>query len=345
MTKALEVLFLSQQDVIDAGGKDMRAAIADVSLALSLFDKGDCVLPTKTSLRWGNEESEIETGRINAMPGYIGGSVKMAGIKWLGGSPANPFRFGIPRASGLLILNNPETMVPVAILEAALISAMRTGAVTGAAARHLARPDSRIAGLIGTGVQGHTQLMALKEALPALQEARVYDRDRERLEAFSQEMSAALNMSVVPVEGYREAVEGCDVFVTAIVTNDPVVKNEWVAAGSFYAHIGSHECEFDVVSHSDKVVVDSWDAVVHRDVSTISKMHSAGLFGRKDLYAELGQIENGAKSGRDNPQERILCAPIGFSLHDLVVGTRIYRKAVELGLGQSLDLYDKPVWA
>jgi ornithine cyclodeaminase/alanine dehydrogenase-like protein (mu-crystallin family) len=129
MTRALEMLFLSQQDVIDAGGKDMKAAIEDVSSALSLFDRGDCVLPAKTSLRWGNEQSEVDTGRINAMPGYIGGATHIAGIKWLGGSPNNPFRHGIPRASGLLILNDPETMVPLALLEGALISAMRTGAL------------------------------------------------------------------------------------------------------------------------------------------------------------------------------------------------------------------------
>lgn len=343
--KALEVLFLSQQDVIDAGGKDMKAAIDDVVLAFSLFDKRDCVLPTKTSLRWGDARSEAELGRINAMPGYIGGQVNMAGIKWLGGSPANLSRHGIPRASGLLILNDPETMVPLAILEGALISAMRTGAVTGAAARYLARPDSRVAGLIGAGVQGRTQLMALKEALSSMREARVFDLDRPRLETFCREMTAVLGMCVTPVDSHRQCVEACDVFVTAIVASAPVVKNEWVAPGSFYSHVGSHECEFDVVSNSDKVVVDSWDAVVHRDVTTLSKMHAAGLFQKEQVHAELGEIVNGKKPGRESSEERTLFAPIGFSLHDLVMGARIYRKAKELGLGRELVLYDRPLWA
>jgi len=257
MTKALEVLFLSQQDVIDTGGNDMKAAIDDVVLAFSLFDQHDCVLPFKTALRWGDEQSEVDRGRINAMPGYIGGKVRIAGIKWLGGSPGNPFRHGIPRASGILILNDPETMVPLAILEGALISAMRTGAVTGAAARYLARPDSRVAGLIGAGVQGRTQLMALKEALPSIREARVFDRDRPRLETFGKEMTAELGIQVSPVDSYQECVEGCDVFVTAIVTNSPVVKSEWVAPASFYSDIGSYECELDVVRNSDKVVFDT----------------------------------------------------------------------------------------
>jgi ornithine cyclodeaminase len=345
MAKPLKVLFLSQQDVIDAGGKNMRAAIDDVAQAFSLFDKGDCVLPTKTSLRWGDEQSEIQTGRINAMPGYIGGDIKMAGIKWLGGSPRNPFLHGIPRASGLLVLNDPETMVPVAILEAALISAMRTGAVTGAGARHLARMDSKIVGLIGAGVQGRTQLMALKEAVPSIQEARVYDLDRERAEAFSKEMEKELGISVRAASGYQQCVEGADILVTAIVTNTPVLKNEWVGAGTFYAHVGSYECEFDVVSHSDKVVVDSWSAVVHRDVATLAKMHAVGKFDRSDLYAEIGEIENGKRKGRENSQERIMFAPIGFSLHDLIIGARVYREAEAKGLGKELVLYEQPVWA
>ncbi len=342
--KALEVLFLSQQDVIAAGGKDMKAILEDVALAFSLFDHGDCVLPTKTSLRWGDEQSEVQTGRINAMPGYVGGDVRTAGIKWVGGSPSNPFRYGVPRASGLLILNDPETMAPVAVLEAALISAMRTGAVTGVGARYLARADSTVVGLIGAGVQGRTQLIALKEVLPGLREARVFDRDRSRLEAFCTEMSSELGMSVCPVERYRSCVDGCDVFVTAIVTNTPVVKDEWVALGSFYAHVGSYECEFEVVHNSQKVVVDSWDAVVHRDVTTISKMHAAGLFSKDRLHAELGEIVNGKKPGRERTDERIVFAPIGFSLHDLVIGARIYGKARALGLGKELVLYEQPLW-
>lgn len=342
--KSLEVLFLSQQDVIDAGGKDMKAAMEDVALAFSLFDKQDCVLPTKTSLRWGDEQSEIETGRINAMPGYVGGKVRMAGIKWLGGSPANPFRNGIPRASGILVLNDPDTMLPRAILEGALISAMRTGAVTGVGARYLARPDSRVAGVIGAGVQGRTQLMALKEAIPAICEARVFDRDWPRSEAFAREMTTQLGIPVKPVESYRACVEGCDVFVTAIVANSPVVKNDWIGPGTFYAHVGSYECEFDVIRSSDKVVVDSWDAVTHRDVTTISKMHAAGMFDRGQLYAELGEIVNDKKPGRESSRERIVFAPIGFCLHDLVLGARVYERAKALNLGNNLVMYDQPAW-
>jgi 2,3-diaminopropionate biosynthesis protein SbnB len=340
----LKLLWLSQEDVIAAGARDMNAAIADVELAFSLFDRGDCVLPMKSSLRWGDDASEIETGRINSMPGYVGGDVRMAGIKWIGGAPLNPTRFGVPRASGILILNDPETMRPLAVMEGALISAVRTGAVSGAGAKYLANPDSRVIGLIGAGVQGHTQLLALKETVPKLSEVRVFDKDRQRLEHFSAEMSEMMGVPVRPVGSCRAAVEGADIFVTAIVTNTPVVENEWIAGGSLYVHVGSYECAFEVVQHSNKVVVDSWEAVVHRDVTTISKMHAAGLFAREQLHAEIGEIVNGKKRGRQSRSERIMFAPIGFSLHDLVIGARIYRKARQLGLGTEMVMYDEPVW-
>lgn len=341
---SLKVLVISQEDVIKAGGKDMKAAIDDVTLSFSLFEKGDCVFPMKTSLRWGDDDSEINRGRINSMPGYLGGEIDMAGIKWLGGSPLNPFKFGIPRASGILVLNNPYTMVPVAVMEGALISAMRTGAVTGVGAKYLANPDSEVIGLIGAGVQGRAQLMALKETIPGIREVRIFDKDKKRTNDFASEMDEELSLNIKPVENARECVEGSDIFVTAVVSDEPIVKKEWVKDGSFYAHIGSYECEFDVINFSDKIIVDSWEAVIHRDVSSIAKMYAAGLLKEEHIYAEMGEIVNGKKPGRERKNERIIFGPIGLGLHDLAVGTRIYKKVKELKLGKEFALYEKSIW-
>jgi ornithine cyclodeaminase len=162
--------------------------------------------------------------------------------------------------------------------------------------------------------------------------------------SFCAEMTTILDLPVVPAGRGVEAIQSADVFVTAVVANTPVVKNEWVADGSLYIHVGSYECEFEVVEQSAKVIVDSWDAVVHRDVTTLSKMHAAGLFTREQLYAELGEIINGKKAGRESRSERIMFAPIGFSLHDLVIGARLYRQAKKLEIGTEVTLYQEPVW-
>ena len=95
------------------------------------------------------KEDEILLGRINAMPSYLGGKYDMAGIKWIGSNPENPSRHNLPRASGLIILNNPKTKIPIAVMDGTIISAMRTGAVTGIAVKYLAKKNSQILGLIG----------------------------------------------------------------------------------------------------------------------------------------------------------------------------------------------------
>jgi len=133
--------------------------------------------------------SEETEGRINAMPAYLGGNVNLAGIKWVGSSPANPSRHNMPRASAVLILNDKETKLPLAIMEATIISAMRTGAVGGIAAKYLARKDSTTCGIIGAGVQARTQAMAVKVGLPGIKRFIVYDIDSDRASTWCEEMS------------------------------------------------------------------------------------------------------------------------------------------------------------
>ena len=167
--RPLSFRYLSQEQVVAAGGRDMALAVDDIEEVFRLHARGDYVLPTKAVLRWGDVASEMSRGRINAMPGYVGGRFDMAGVKWIASFPANIDR-GMPRASGVTILNDPATGVPVAVIDGTLISAMRTGAVSGVASRHLAREDAGVVGIIGAGVQSRTQLMAITVARPAVRD-------------------------------------------------------------------------------------------------------------------------------------------------------------------------------
>ena len=116
-------------DVISLGANDMRKALADVEKALSLHEKKQSLLPMKVVMDWGEKK------RINALPGFLGGDINMAGIKWIGSNPENPHKYGLPRASALIILNDPVTKIPIAVMDGTVISAVRTGAVTGVAAK------------------------------------------------------------------------------------------------------------------------------------------------------------------------------------------------------------------
>jgi N-[(2S)-2-amino-2-carboxyethyl]-L-glutamate dehydrogenase len=134
--KHLDLLYLSQSDVEKCSGLNMKKVIDTMEKVFSIHDKEDYVLPNKTALRWGDLESETTKGRINSMPGYIGGDFDVSGIKWISSAPQNPFKHNLPRATGIIILNHPETLVPIAIMDGTLISAMRTGANSGVAAKY-----------------------------------------------------------------------------------------------------------------------------------------------------------------------------------------------------------------
>lgn len=342
--KRAEFLYLSQEDVIAAGGLDMTATMQIVEKAFFLHGRGEIVQPLKVVLRWGSPETEETTGRIMAMPSYLGGDFHIVGIKWIPSKPENPRRFGLPRASALIILNDPETGLPLAVMDGTVISAMRTGAATGVAAKYLARPDSEIIGLVGAGVQGRTQLMALSQVLKGIQEARVCDLDREKAARFAREMRERLNLRIKPVASPEEAIVGADVFVTATVGTTAYVEGAWVKEGVFHAEISFWDTKPEALRVYDKIVVDDWDQVEHHGVDVSFRAVMAGIIPRTAIYGELGEIICGKKPGRQTAQERIMFNPIGMAINDVAEAYRIYRNALEMGIGQRLRLWENPIW-
>jgi len=330
----IEFLYLTQADV-RATGVDMRMVMDAVEDSFRLHHQGQTNLPHKTVLDLG----ERERGRGNAMPAYVGGDYDTFGIKWIAGFPKNPIRHGLPRATGFFILNDSWKGIPLAIMDCTLLSAMRTGAVTGIGAKYLARPNSESVAMIGTGVQARTQLEALKIALPGLKEARAFDVRREAAEQYAEAMSERLALDVRAVESAEAAVRDADVIVTVTVADEPIVKNAWMKPGSFFSAIGSYqEEEFAVVQNSDKVIVDGLEHVMHRKTPVIALMVAQGMIAEEDVL-ELGGIVCGELPGRETPDERIFFSPIGMGTEDVCVCTRVYRLAVEKGIGAKLGLF------
>lgn len=329
----IQFLYLHQKDV-QATGVDMRKALAAVEDAFRLHDQGKVILPYKTVLDMG----ERERGRGNAMPGYVGGDYNVFGIKWIAGFPNNPQAFGLPRATGLFILNDAEKGIPLAVMDCTLLSAMRTGAVTGVGAKYLARPDSASVAMIGTGVQARTQLEALRIVLPGLKEVRAFDIRREAAQKFAEETRGRHGLSARAVDSAEKAVRDADVVVTVTVADEPIVKDAWMKPGSFFAAVGSYqEEEFEVVTRSDLVVVDGLEHVLHRETPVIALMIRQGLI-REDQVVELGQIIGGQRPGRTRADQRIFFSPIGMAIEDICLSYRVFRLAEEKGIGKRLGL-------
>ena len=332
--KDIEFLYLSQRDVISTG-VTMATAIESVEDAFRHHMAGKTILPYKTVVDLG----EIERGRGNAMPGYVGGDYEALGIKWIAGFPQNPRKYGLPRATGFFILNDSWTGVPLSIMDCTWLSALRTGAVTGAGAKLLARRDSESVAIIGAGVQGRTQLEALMVALPGIKTVRAFDINMETSKTFAEEMGSAFGIDVTAVESAEEAVVGADIIVTVTVADEPIVKDAWLKPGSFFSAVGSYqEEEFEAVLNSDLIVVDDTDTVLHRGTPVVALMLNDKMIERERIV-DFGDILTGAVPGRTNADQRIFFSPIGMGIHDICLCHKVYGIAKEKGIGTSLKLF------
>ncbi len=340
---AVEFIYLSQEDVKAAGGLDMKMTMEAVEKAFRLLNAGQVRIPSKIVMVF--PPGERERGRINGLAAYIGGDWEAAGIKWIPGFPKNPYERNLPRANALIILNDTQTGMPLAVMDGTLISAMRTGAVGGVGAKHLARDGSEVVGMIGMGVQARTQAMAIKEALPDLKEIRGYRRTKEKAAKDAAEIAELTGVDTKVADSPREAVEGADVIVTATLADEPIVKDSWVKKGSLFIHVGSYlEEEYDVVFHSDKIIVDDWEVVKHRKTPILARMFDEGLIRDEDIHGNLDEIVAGKKPGRETEDERIFFAPIGMAHEDVAVASRIFEQAKMKGVGQTLRLWNEPLW-
>jgi ornithine cyclodeaminase len=339
-----EFLYLSQEDVLAADGLDMAAAVAAVEEAFRLHAEHATVLPDKAILRWSPEPDSEEThGRVVAMPAYVGGAVETLGVKWITSRPANPREHGLPRANALIVLNDPVTGLPRAVMDGTVVSAMRTGASTAVAARRLARPDSRTLGLVGAGPQARTQLMGLHTVLPELRQVRLFDLDRERAQSFARARGAETGLAISVGSSAEEVISGSDLVVTATVAREPYLHVHWLAPGCFYADMAGQDCHLDVYGQLDRVVVDDWEVVRHYGVVSIVQAVENGLLDPSRIE-ELGPIVEGRAPGRRSAQERIVYRPIGLAIEDVAEAARVYRTAVERGLCTRLRLWEQPAW-
>lgn len=338
-----EILFLNQEDITECGGDDIALAVETMEKVFSLHQKDAYVLPNKSVLRWGDMDSESTRGRINSMPASIGGEFDSVGIKWISSAPQNPDKYGLPRATGIIILNDYETLFPVCIMDGMLLSAMRTGANSGVAAKHLAKEDSKVLGLVGAGVQNKTQLLAISHVMKNLKEVKIADLNMDRARDFAVKMSDKVNIPIKVVENAEQAVKGSDIAVTATVTKKPIVKKDWVSEGMLYIHVGSHECEFDVIESADKVVVDDWEELKHRGVESISIMYEQGLIDDAHIHAHLGEVVNKVKTGRTDEKEFIYFNSVGLGIQDVALASIVYQRAKKENIGKKLNLWGEKV--
>jgi len=321
-----EVLYLSRYDV-EKLNIPMEKIIQVVEEAFLEKAKGRTEVPPKPGIH------PQKDAFIHAMPAYIP-NMRSAGVKWVSGFPENVKR-GLPYISGLLILNNPETGVPKCIMDCTWITAKRTGAATAVAARYLAKPDSRVLGVLGCGVQGRSNLEALMMVCKNLEKVKAYDTSSENLQRYVDEMTAKHGLKIVPVSSPRKAVENCDLVVTAgpILKNpQPVIDESWFKDGGF-------ACPLDFDSYWKPEAMHSMDKFCTDDRNQLAHYRKLGYFSSiPNVYADLDEIVSGKKLGRENSRERILSMNLGLAIEDMATAILIYEKAKKTEIGKKLPL-------
>jgi N-[(2S)-2-amino-2-carboxyethyl]-L-glutamate dehydrogenase len=342
--RGVDFLYLDQEAMLCAGVLDMHRAIDAVGRAQALFAAGEVRQPHKVVLRREETpESEDQHGRFNGLSAYIGGSDPHMGMKWIGSFPSNR-KLGMPRASALVILNDPETGFPFAVMDGTLINAMRTGAMTALGAHFLAPRVTRKIGIIGSGVQSRTQILGLYTELPEVEEIALFGRNSASAAIVAEDCMRQWGAPVRAVALVDQALTDADVALTITTAGEPLMFARHIKPGALTVQLAGHECEFAVLQQCTKIVMDDWEVVKHRGIMTPAIMHQQGLLRDEDIYANLGELILGRKPGRQSDEERIHYCHMGMGLDDVALAWSVYQTATERGLGIRLPLWREPLW-
>lgn len=313
------MLFISDEDVTKV--LTMREAIDAVEKAFGEFAVGSVKMPSRSTIMLKKYD-----GSISLMPSYLEDSDSFA-TKIISIYPNNPEK-GLPTTIAWIVVNDPETGMIEALIDGSYLTAMRTGAVTGVAAKYLAPEDSRVAAIIGCGVQGKTQAWAVAETFD-LDTLRIFDLNESSMEKFSQEMGPKLGVDIVQEKSGREAVVDADIVVTATTSPRPVVHREWLgdrvhvsAIGSFYPNY--RELDTCIIREA-KLVVDSREAIMEEAGDILIPIEE-GAITEGHIYAELGDLILGRKEGRTSDDGLTVFKSVGLAIQDSSVSKLVLEK-------------------
>jgi alanine dehydrogenase len=325
-------LLLTRRDVESV--LTMKDTIEAVEDAFRELGQGTADMPLRSVIRPGKHG-----GSINYMPAYLGGMDALA-IKVVSVYADNPKKHNLPTILGTILVHDPRTGALEAIMDGGWVTAMRTGAVGGVAAKYLAREDARKVGIFGTGVQAKTQLMAVNE-VREIEEVKACDIVPESARKFCEEMTRQLGIPVVQHDP-DNVVTGSDIVITATTSKVPVFRGSLLRDGTHVNGIGSHhgpgikELDEETIRRA-KVVVDQREACL-KEAGDIIDPISAGIISADHVYAELGELVTGKKKGRTQESEITVFKSVGLAVQDAATAARVFALARKSGIGKTIEI-------
>lgn len=329
---------MNSDNVLLLSAADVRAmltldeCIAAVEGAFRLHGEGKTIPPTVLGVHVPNGGFHIKAGVLSLSRNYFAAKVNA-------NFPENPARFGLATIQGMIILCDADNGRPLALLDSGDITALRTAAATAVAAKHLARPDSRVVTICGCGQQGRAQLAALSRIF-SIETVFAHDKNRQFALDFQYKLAAELDLLITVTDELSDCVRRSDICVTCTTSQEPFVSEKDVNPGLFIAAVGAdnpHKQEIHpaLMSHG-KVVCD-----VIEQCAAMGDLHHAldsGAMRIESVYGELGEIVAGRKPGRESSKEVIVFDSTGMALQDVASAATVYEKAIREQVGTSLKL-------
>lgn len=331
----MQILVLNEADM--RAVFSMEQAIAADKEALAAYAKGECNIPLRTNL-----DVPEHNGQSLYMQGYVP-SAQALGVKLVSVFPHNS-EIGKNVVPATMVLLDASTGEVCALLDGTWLTRQRTGAMAGAASDILARKDSKIFALFGTGGQAATQLEAILTVRP-IKEVRVFDLNKERAQAFADEMQKTLGerfqCTIKLANTAEEAVQDADIITSVTTAPCKTFDGTLVKAGAHVNGVGSYtpqmaEIDEYLVTHAEKVFVDTVDAIT--EAGNFQQPIKAGHYSADRVNGDLGSVINGTVVGRSNESERTLFITTGNAVLDLVSAKRIYDAAKAQGKGTILEI-------
>lgn len=307
-------------------------AIEAVEKAFEAFGRGLAQMPPKSYLFYKQYKGDLRT-----MPAYIE-LIEATGVKIVNVHTENRSK-SLPTVMATIILNDPATGYPIAIMDGTFLTALRTGAAGAVAIKYLAREEAEIIGFIGCGVQAYTQL-DLSFLVRKFKVIKAYDIDEKKQKAFLKYAKEKYNLAIHDSNKIEEAADA-DVVTTTTPVTEPIVKTQWIKEGTHINAIGAdapgkEELEPDLLLRS-KIVVDNWEQASHS--GEINVPFEKGIISKEHIYAELGEIVAGVKKGRSNAEEITIFDSTGLAVQDIAVAKKVYEKAIKENIGNSINLF------
>lgn len=368
-------LYLSEDDMIAAGVKDMKGCIEAMEEMFKLMKVGNYRMGGANGNSHGTMVCFPESSpfpempvdgpdrRFMAMPAYLGGKFDMAGCKWYGSNCANKDK-GLPRSILMLTLNDKDTGAPVAYMSANILSAYRTGAVPGVGYKYFSKEDSKVVAVIGPGVMSKTALAAIMAVRPGIETIKVKGRGKASLDKFIEAAKADYPSvkEIYAVDTIEEAVRGADIVSVSTstpTTGDtsiyPYIKEEWIKPGAMISSTAALRFDDDFIINRARTVTDNialydaWEdeyAPEAYKTVPIPAVHVEDLIAegkmKREQIDDLGDVLIGKIPVHRKPDEIVIYSIGGMPVEDVAWGTVVYRNALEKGIGTKLKLWDTP---